>query len=262
MVANNAAGGIGVQFEKVRRVFDHQVVAVDGTDLTVEPGEFVALLGPSGCGKSTLLRLASGLDEPSEGRVRLGDSTATALSQQGRIAFVFQDPHLMPWRNLLRNVALPLELRGVAKAERLNAAQQAIEQVGLADAATRYPAQLSGGMRMRASLARAMVTQPWLLLMDEPFAAVDEMTRHHLDEQLRRLWLDRGMTVLFVTHSVEEAVYLADRVVVFSKRPARIVGEQRIGLPRDRPASSRTDHRFADAERAVYELLEKAQAGA
>ena len=173
------------------------------------------------------------------------------------IAYVFQDAHLLPWRNVLRNVALPLELRGAPRERRLAAARHAIEQVGLTDAIGRYPAQLSGGMKMRVSLARALVTQPRILLLDEPFAALDEMTRQRLDEQLYRLWLGGGMTVLFVTHSLTEAAFLAQRTVVLSGRPAHVVSDEPVDLPRQRDAELRTQPRFNEIVRRLYVALER-----
>jgi NitT/TauT family transport system ATP-binding protein len=227
------------------------VLAVSGVSLEVPAGQFAALLGPSGCGKSTLLRTVAGLQAPTAGDYQiLGRSDA-----RRDVAFVFQDPHLLPWRNVLRNAALPLELMGVPKSQRLDAARQALEQVGLADALRRYPAQLSGGMRMRCSLARALVTNPRLLLLDEPFAAVDEITRHRLQEMLRGLYLRRGITVLFVTHSIPEAVFLADRAVVFSPRPARVIADMELALPRNRQAELRTDVEFARQARRLHAAL-------
>ena len=174
--------------------------------------------------------------------------TPIAEREQGdspTLAYVFQDAHLLPWRTVLHNVALPLELQRVPNPQRLSRARAAIDQVGLSDAADRYPAQLSGGMRMRASLARALVTDPALFLLDEPFAALDEITRHRLDEQLRDLWSRRRMTVLFVTHSIHEAVFLADRAVVLSRRPARVLLDHRIDLPPQRTQELRTTPEFA-----------------
>src|SRR5206468_12339039 len=168
-----------------------------------------------------------------------------------------QDAHLLPWRNMLRNVALPLELMGVPRGERRDRALQLLEQVGLADAVGRYPGQLSGGMRMRVSLARALVTRPRLLLLDEPVAALDEITRQRLDEQLRQLWASRGMTVVFVTHSTAEAVFLADRAVVMSKRPGRIILDARIDLPAERVGPLRATPEFAEQTRAIYDAVER-----
>jgi NitT/TauT family transport system ATP-binding protein len=245
-----------VRLRGIRRAFDNGVVALDGINLDVAPGEFLAILGPSGCGKSTLLRLVAGLDSPQAGSVTI----ATLEDHRADIAFVFQDAHLLPWRNVLDNVALPLELMHVDRSARLEASRRAIEQVGLTDAATRYPNQLSGGMRMRVSLARAMVTDPKLLLLDEPFAALDEITRQRLDEQLRRLWAGRGMTVIFVTHSTTEAAYLAERAVVMSKRPGRIVQDHTFDLPSERTADLRGAADFARETRVLYDALERGEA--
>jgi len=248
-------GGVRVRVRGVRRTFAGGVRALDGIDLDIAPGEFVALLGPSGCGKSTLLRLVAGLDRADAGSVEVdGAGSAGGIPLA---AFVFQDAHLLPWRTVLTNVALPLELRGVPEAARLAEARAAIEQVGLTDAVDRRPAELSGGMRMRASLARALVTRPRLLMLDEPFAALDELTRQRLDDQLRALWLARGMTVLFVTHSITEAAYLADRALVFSPRPARVVADRRVDLPRERGPRTRTDGAFVRETRALFDALEQ-----
>ena len=245
-------GGIRVLVEGARRVFPGSGLVLDGLTLDVAAGTFVALLGPSGCGKSTLLRLVAGLDQADGGSVRL---VSPASDAQPRIAYVFQDAHLLPWRDVLDNAALPLELAGVPKHERRAQALVALQQVGLGDTAARYPAELSGGMKMRVSLARALVTRPNILLLDEPFAALDELTRQRLDDQLRALWLDLGMTVLFVTHSNAEAAYLAERCVVLSRRPARIVLDVPIDLPRDRAASLRSDPRFARVLGPLQEAL-------
>jgi len=248
----------GVVTTAVRRVFPGGVVAVSGANLTVEPGSFTAFLGPSGCGKSTLLRMIAGLDEPTAGTILVGGEPAGA--RRVPIAFVFQDAHLLPWRTVLENAALPLELAGVSRAERHRAALAVLADVGLDDAATRIPAELSGGMRMRVSLARALVTRPHLLLLDEPFAALDELTRNRLDDRLRAIWRERGTTVIFVTHSITEAVYLAERAVVFSKRPARIVADHTIELPRERSGALRGEASFAREVRKLQEALEVADA--
>ena len=231
----------------VRRVFPGGIVALERIDLRVHRGEFLAILGPSGCGKSTLLRMIAGLDHPTEGTITGVDPA--------HIAYVFQDAHLLPWRNVLRNVALPLELRGVSKQQRLIAARRAVEQVGLAEAIFRFPAQLSGGMRMRVSLAHALVTEPRLLLLDEPFASLDEITRAQLNVQLRTLWQARRMTVIFVTHSITDATFLAERAVVMSRRPGRVVIDHRINLPEERTNLIRVEPEFARQSRMLLDAL-------
>jgi len=256
-----APAGIRVRVDGVRKTFPGGVDAVGGVDLDIAQGSFVALLGPSGCGKSTLLRLIAGLDSPSHGQIT-HTSSAPAETQgavgariPGSTAFVFQDAHLLPWRRVLDNVALPLELADVPAAERRDIARDALANVGLGDAIDRFPAELSGGMRMRASLARALVTSPRLLLLDEPFGALDELTRNRLDDDLRALWLAKAMTVLFVTHSISEAVYLAERALVFTRRPARVIADRAIDLPRARSADIRLDPAFAAEVRALQDAL-------
>jgi NitT/TauT family transport system ATP-binding protein len=256
-VTSAPAAGISVSVRDVRRVFENSVVALDGLSLDISPGEFVAILGPSGCGKSTLLRLIAGLDRPQGGSIVVQGPTAAARSG---IAYVFQDAHLLPWRSVIQNVALPLELMHVDRFARLEASRRAIDAVGLSDAADRYPNQLSGGMRMRISLARAMVTEPKLLLLDEPFAALDEITRQKLDEQLRQLWVSSGMTIVFVTHSTAEAVFLAQRAIVLSARPGRIVADHRINLPDRRPSELRGTPEFAAQTRVLYDALQRGEA--
>jgi len=209
---------------------------LDRIDLEIEQGEFLAIVGPSGCGKSTLLRLIAGLNSPSAGAISVADAA---------LALVFQDAHLLPWRTVLDNVALPLELVGIAPAEAKQRASAALGDVELSHAIQRFPDELSGGMRMRVSIARAFVTEPKLLLLDEPFAALDELTRQRLDERLRALWQQRRMTVVLVTHSLAEAAFLADRAVVMSQHPARIVLDHRLNLPTERKSSLRTTADFS-----------------
>jgi NitT/TauT family transport system ATP-binding protein len=242
----------GVALQRISRRFSADVLAIDQLNLQVPAGQFLAILGPSGCGKSTLLRLVAGLDRPTSGTITLHGEDGPV---RPATAFAFQDAHLLPWRNVWRNVALPLELMRVSAPQRRQAALQALAQVGLGDAADRYPNQLSGGMRMRVSLARALVTDPQVLLLDEPFAALDEITRHRLDEQLHQLWQRRGLTVLFVTHSTAEAVFLAQRAVVLSQRPARLVADVAIGLPEPRTAALRGEAEFAAYTRTLYQAL-------
>ena len=236
----------------VERVFDGGVRALSPVSIEAPRGQFLALLGPSGCGKSTLLRIIAGLDRPTAGRVHLAGDP--------RIAFVFQEPNLLPWRTLLHNVALPLELNGVVRRDRIERARRVIAQVGLTDAETRYPQQLSGGMKMRASLARALVTDPQLLLLDEPFAALDEITRQALDDELRALWRSRGMTVVFVTHSIDEATYLGERAIMLSRRPGRVVLDRAIDLPAERDAAIRVTPEFARQARVLFEALQAQEA--
>jgi NitT/TauT family transport system ATP-binding protein len=234
-LAHKEPAGAGVHLQGIRRVFSGQAV-IDGLDLRIRPGEFLALLGPSGCGKSTLLRLIAGLDQPDAGRIVDNDPS--------RLSYVFQDASLMPWRTVLANVLLPLELTDGMDEDAVTCAMQLLETVGLAQAADRFPSELSGGMKMRVSLARALITRPRLLLLDEPFAALDEFTRQHLDQHLQQLWLDRRMTVIFVTHSITEAVFLADRVVVLSPKGGWVAADEPISLPRPRAQGSRTSTEF------------------
>ena len=199
-----------LRLDHVGRVFGSGHAALRDIDLLVTAGEFVVLLGPSGCGKSTLLRLVAGLDQPTGGTITWSDGKPAS----GHIGFVFQDANLLPWASARDNVALPLRLAGGKKAAARVAAEAALDRVGLGEAVRLMPRELSGGMRMRVSLARALVQRPRLLLMDEPFAALDEFTRHRLQEDLRRLWQDTGTSILFVTHSIDEACFLASRVIL------------------------------------------------
>ncbi len=253
-------GGVRVRLSGLRRTFPGGVPVISGMDLDIAAGAFVALVGPSGCGKSTLLKLVAGLDRPDAGTLTFSPPLEHTRGARNPIAYVFQDAHLLPWRSVLDNVALPLELTGVPAPERHAAARALLTEVGLGDATARYPAELSGGMRMRVSLARALVTRPRLLLLDEPFAALDELTRNRLDDQLLALWKELGMTVLFVTHSLSEAAYLAQRAVVLSRRPARVMLDRRLELPAERRASLRSEPGFARELGLLQEALERGDA--
>ncbi len=209
-----------VRLRNVDKVYSNGVVALRGLDLDVGEGEFLSLLGPSGCGKSTVLRLVAGLGEVSSGRIEWADTGGPA-GAKGDIGFVFQDPTLMPWATVWKNVMLPLRLRGVAPEDSEPRVREAIAMVGLDGFEKAYPRELSGGMKMRVSIARALVTRPRLLLMDEPFASLDEITRFKLDNDLLELWARQRWTVVFVTHSVYESVYLSTRIAVMTARPGR-----------------------------------------
>ena len=239
----------------VGKTFASGVEALSGIDLAIQPGEFVALLGASGCGKSTLLRIVAGLAEPTTGSVRWSQAHGP---KSGRLGFVFQDATLMPWASVADNVYLPLRLAGMSRAEADPRIAEALASVDLSEFAAAFPRELSGGMRMRVSIARALVTQPDILLLDEPFAALDEPTRFKLNEDLLRLWRTRGLTVLFVTHSVFESVFLAQRVIVMKRRPGRIAATISVKLPEERDAALRTSADFGAVCRTVSERLASA----
>jgi NitT/TauT family transport system ATP-binding protein len=246
----------------VDKRFASGVTALDGIDLDIHRGEFLSLLGPSGCGKSTLLRIIAGLSEPSSGiRRPLLETDRAGRIPAGRIGFVFQDPTLMPWSTVVDNVLLPFRLAGrIGSGERERASAE-IQSVGLAGFERAYPRQLSGGMRMRVSIARALVTDPDLLLLDEPFAALDEITRMALNDDLMRLWESRRPTVVFVTHSVFESVYLSTRIAIMTPRPAHIVAELPVELPQPRERALRTSPRYTALCASVSEQLVRGMAG-
>jgi NitT/TauT family transport system ATP-binding protein len=225
-------------FRGVRKVFSNGIVALERLDFAVERGEFLSLLGPSGCGKSTALRLLAGLLEPSDGKIvhRAAPSRA--------IGFVFQEPTLLPWASVASNVRLPLRLKGVRENEAASRVADALAMVGLQEFRDAYPRELSGGMKMRVSIARALVTRPQLLLMDEPFGALDEITRFKLNDDLLALWRRLECTVVFVTHSVFESVYLSTRILMLTPRPGRVAEEFKIASPGERAGRFRSSPEY------------------
>jgi NitT/TauT family transport system ATP-binding protein len=218
--------------------------ALDGVSLSVRARAFVSLLGPSGCGKSTLLRLVADVLQPSAGSIRVAGTTPEAARKRRAFGFVFQDPTLLAWRSALNNTLLPLEIVGGARDGRARA-RRLLDLVGLSGFEDAYPWQLSGGMRQRVSIARALITEPSILLMDEPFGALDEITRERMNSELLRIWEATGTTILFVTHSSPEAVFLSDRVVVLSARPGRVKLDLPIDLPRPRDPAIKETVEFA-----------------
>jgi len=250
-----------VELVGVAKTYPNGTRAVDPVDLAIGAGEFVTVLGPSGCGKSTLLRMIAGLAPPSVGRIRWWGEGFDAVGQPGRrLAMVFQEATLMPWSRVDRNVRLPLDLARAERAAADRAVAEALALVGLGQFAHHYPRELSGGMQMRVSIARALVTRPDLLLMDEPFGALDEITRNRLDGEISELWRRRSLTVAFVTHSIYEAVFLSTRVVVMSTRPGRIVREVAIDEPFPRTDAFRVTQSFAAHCRTLSEVLAAASA--
>jgi NitT/TauT family transport system ATP-binding protein len=243
-----APSPLGIELDGVGRTFGSDaeaVAALEGISLQIGAGRFESFVGPSGCGKTTLLRLIGALDRPTAGRVVLRDDHDAEVPAAGALGFCFQDARLMPWRTAVRNVALPLELAGQPPAARQSAAQALLERVGLAQFSHARPHELSGGMQMRVALARALITRPRVLLLDEPFGALDEITRAHLDDELRALWRDHGMTAVMITHSISEAIYVSDRVHVLSPRPGRVIESIDVDLPDEaRTAALRGDSRF------------------
>jgi NitT/TauT family transport system ATP-binding protein len=247
-----------VALRGVGKTFPTGTLALAGLDLDVREGEFLSLLGPSGCGKSTALRIIAGLTEPTQGAV---DWTAAAKTEnENRLGFVFQEPTLMPWANVANNVLLPLKLKGVAPDAAAKRVEAALDRVSLEKFGAAYPRELSGGMRMRVSIARALVTEPELLLMDEPFAALDEITRFKLNNDLLQVWQALRTTVVFVTHSVFESVYLSSRIVVMSARPGRVFTELAIDAPYPRDQTFRTSADYVALCRRTSDALAQAMA--
>jgi NitT/TauT family transport system ATP-binding protein len=247
----NAAGQPIVSIRDVGKTFDSGTIALDGLNLDVNEGEFVSLLGPSGCGKSTVLRIISGLSAATAGAV-------TWPAGQTRLGFVFQEPTLMPWADIAANVRLPIKL---AHKQDSGAVAHALDRVGLSAFAHSFPRELSGGMKMRVSIARALVTEPQLLLMDEPFAALDEITRFKLNNDLLAVWQAVRSTVIFVTHSVFESVYLSQRIVVLTPRPGRVFTEISIPASYPRDENFRTSAEYGALCRQVAQALASAMTG-
>ena len=248
-----------VEVLSAEKTYPNGTQALLAVDLTIEEGEFVTLLGPSGCGKSTLLKMVAGLLEPTDGRLHLWRKPVAQLDESGKkMAFVFQSPTLMPWASVQTNVRLPLDLAGVPRAEADARVTDALALVGLSKFANALPRALSGGMQMRVSIARGLVTQPDLLLMDEPFGALDEITRHKLDADLLDLWRKKKLTVIFVTHSIHEAVFLSSRVVMMAARPGRVVEEFRIDAPYPRTADFMVSPEFSRYAKLLQDSLLRA----
>ncbi|MBC8364659.1 MAG: ABC transporter ATP-binding protein [Actinobacteria bacterium] len=256
--------GAAVEVMGVEKVFgrgsEEEVTALSGVDLTIAPGEFVTLIGPSGCGKSTFLRLIGNLLEPTAGSVEVFGKSAHQARMDQDYGMVFQHAGLFDWRRVAANIELPLELRGWSKADRSDRSKEMLDLVKLPDFGGHYPRQLSGGMQQRVAIARALSFEPRLLLMDEPFGALDEMTREHMQGELLRIWHETGTTVVFVTHSISESAFLSNRVVVLSPRPGRIHSIVEIGLG-ERSEDTREDPRFFEASTEVREALRAVEDG-
>jgi NitT/TauT family transport system ATP-binding protein len=242
-----------VSLQGVTKVFANGVTALSGFDLDIRQGELVSLLGPSGCGKSTALRILAGLARPTSGIVTWPN--ASTQDHRGEIGFVFQEPTLMPWANVADNVWLPLRLRGVSKHDARDSIAESLSLVGLKDFGKAHPRQLSGGMKMRVSIARALSLKPKLLLMDEPFGALDEITRFKLNDDLLRLRQDVGCTIVFVTHSVYESAYLSSRIAIMTPRPGRIAAEITGVATGERDADFRTSSRYAELCRKISRIM-------
>jgi len=248
-----------VELRGVNKVYSNGTIALRDLNLDVAPFEFISLLGPSGCGKSTALRIIAGLGEFSGGTVHWPTAQYDAEGKpQRELGFVFQEPTLMPWASVFENVYLPFLLKDRSRSEVRDSVESALELVGLADFAKAYPRELSGGMKMRVSIARAIATQPKILLLDEPFAALDEITRMKLNNDLLQIWEKAKCTVMFVTHSVYESVYLSQRIVVMAARPGRVIGEVKVDAPYPRDKEFRLSPAYSGYCRRVSDLLDEA----
>lgn len=244
--------GVSVQF----RAIDHPLEALRDMTLDIPAGSLTVIIGPNGCGKSTLLRVIAGLLQPDAGQVAIGETAGTPpVAGDGRVGLAFQQPRLLPWLSSVDNVALPLTLAGIGADEARLRGRDALQRVGLAEAAELRPSQLSGGMAQREGLARALITDPPILLLDEPFSALDALTREGFDGELQRLWMDRPRTVILVTHSVNEAVRMGDRIVVMTARPGRVAHIIPVDLPRPRAATVAADPTAASVDAAVRAAL-------
>jgi NitT/TauT family transport system ATP-binding protein len=246
-----ACEGLSLTFETA----DGPVQALSGIDLDIAKGEFVSLIGPSGCGKTTLLRVIADLEQPTDGSVRINSMTPNEARLKRAYGYVFQAPALYPWRTIAKNIALPLEIMGFAKEDRVERVRKGLELVNLTGFENKFPWQLSGGMQQRASIARALSFDPDLLLMDEPFGALDEIVRDKLNEQLLRLWEKTQKTVVFVTHSIPEAVFLSTKIVVMSPRPGKIHDVIACNFPKDRTLDIRETPEFLDVANRVRQGL-------
>ena len=248
-----------ITIRRISKQFANGTLAVRDVNLDLHEGEFISLLGPSGCGKSTLLRMVAGLSTPSAGEIDWPMQVHDAAGNPERdLGFVFQDPTLMPWSTAIGNVAMPLVLKGVRKAEAQARSAEMLALVGLKGFENSYPRELSGGMKMRVSIARALVTRPKVLLMDEPFAALDEITRHRLNDDLLNLWWAQRFTAVFVTHSVFESVYLSQRIVVMAARPGRVMADLDVSAPYPRDELFRTSAEYAHLCRLASGKLKEA----
>jgi NitT/TauT family transport system ATP-binding protein len=257
-VPASPSASVAIEVENLSKVYDtsndDEIVALEAVSLRIAAGQFVSIVGPSGCGKSTLLMMISGLIPSSSGTIRLDGEAVT--QPHPKMGVVFQKDLLLEWRRVLDNILLPVEIKGWGRARYVESAERLLSQVGLKNYGSRYPDELSGGMRQRVAICRALVQSPGLLMMDEPFGALDALTREQMNTDLQRLWMTLGNTVVFITHSIDEAVFLSDRVLVMSQRPGRVQLDLDIGLPRPRTASMRAEPGFVqyvDQIRRVFE---------
>lgn len=245
-----------IQLLSAEKVYPNQTRALQPVDLTIQQGEFVTLLGPSGCGKSTLLKMVSGLEDSTDGKIRLWHQSHDKFANSQRtLSYVFQEASLMPWHTVRKNVRLPLELEGMNQIEADKKVDVVLKLVGLEKFSEALPRELSGGMQMRVSIARGLVVEPHLLLMDEPFGALDEITRFKLDSELLDLWKKHNLTVMFVTHSIHEAVFLSERIIVMAARPGRVIADIKIDEPFPRTQSFRMSEKFSHYAMQLHDCL-------